>query len=99
MPFALMYCGPTLLDLVEGVNSPILPCFSQCNEGDDAHGVLADRTAQRVHMPHAQNHTARGGMGMRGGAVCHIRANACKLNRLGREDFLLGGSILIAGSR
>ena len=25
--------------------------------------------------------------------------NACKLNRLGREDFLLGGSILIAGSR
>jgi hypothetical protein len=24
--------------------------------------------------------------------------NACRLNRLGREDFLLGGSILIAGS-
>jgi hypothetical protein len=28
----------------------------------------------------------------------YVRANACKLNRLGREDFLLGGSILIAGS-
>ena len=25
--------------------------------------------------------------------------NACKLNRLGREDFLLGGAILIGGSR
>ena len=25
--------------------------------------------------------------------------NARKLNRLGREDFMLGGSILIAGSR
>jgi hypothetical protein len=28
-----------------------------------------------------------------------IKVNACKLNCLGWEDFLLGGSILIAGSR
>jgi hypothetical protein len=28
-----------------------------------------------------------------------VRRNARKLNRLGREDFLLGGAILIAGSR
>jgi hypothetical protein len=25
------------------------------NDGDDAHGVLADRTAQRVNMPDARN--------------------------------------------
>ena len=58
---------------------------------------LAKRTLPDSLSP--SSHIAGAGMGMRGGAVCHIRANACKLNRLGREDFLLGGSILIAGSR
>jgi HAD superfamily phosphatase (TIGR01681 family) len=36
-------------------------------------------------------------------AACRLnwlpKSNACKLNRLGREDFLLGGAILIGGSR
>ena len=42
---------------------------------------------------------------MLGGIADHVHAliglkpNACKLNRLGREDFLLGGAILIGGSR
>ena len=31
-------------------------------------------------------------------ALIRPKSNACKLNRLGREDFLLGGSILITGS-
>jgi hypothetical protein len=31
-------------------------------------------------------------------AFPRVKTNACKLNRLGREDFLLGGSILITGS-
>ena len=32
-------------------------------------------------------------------ATIGVNPNARKLNRLGREDFMLGGSILIAGSR
>ena len=31
--------------------------------------------------------------------LTRVRPNACKLNCFGGEDFLLGGSILIAGSR
>jgi hypothetical protein len=33
-----------------------------------------------------------------GRPLTRATVNACRLNRLGREDFLLGGSILIAGS-
>jgi hypothetical protein len=44
------------------------------NQADDAHGVLADRTAQRVNIPDSRNQVPGAGMGMRGGAVCHIRA-------------------------
>src|ERR1035438_9430916 len=37
-------------------------------------GVLAHGAAQRVHMPNAQNQVAGRGMGIRGGAVCHMRS-------------------------
>ena len=50
------------------------------NNRDDAHRVLADRAAHRVHLPDPQNQVAGGGMGMQGGAVCHIRAISAEVS-------------------
>ena len=44
------------------------------NDGDNAHRALTDGAAQRVNMPDPKSQVPGGGMGMRGGAVCHIRA-------------------------
>jgi hypothetical protein len=44
------------------------------NEGDHSHGVLAHGAARRVHMIDSRNQVAGAGIGIRGGAVCHMRA-------------------------
>ena len=54
------------------------------NHGDHAHRGLTDSTAQRAHVPDPQNQVPGGGMGMRGGAVCHIRAISAGVRRAGK---------------
>jgi hypothetical protein len=44
------------------------------NDGDEAHGVVARGAGERVHVPDPRNQVAGGGMGIRGGAVCKMRA-------------------------
>jgi hypothetical protein len=58
------------------------------NENDQPHGVLSNRAAQRVQMPDPRNQVGDGGMGIRGGAVCHTSTICARVSA-----FLLAAAI------
>jgi hypothetical protein len=82
---------------------------SVINHRDHAHRGLTDSTMQRAHVPDPQNQVPGGGMGMRGAAVCHIRAISAGVRRaeklkLGKQSTLRSlatedGKAEIAGRR